>query len=149
MNLSLNELNTLAKRAARGAGYSWGLAEEAGKATRWLCSHGLDGIGQLSQLLESEMNIAPSTHRPEEAGDVWQATESLCPLVTGTYLCDSAKTLVQRTLEIRDIVAPSLLLPFVAMVAIQNRQSYSIKCDDVIAVTDGHSVVVELSLIHI
>ena len=33
MNLSLNEVDAMAKKAARGAGYSWGLAEEAGKAT--------------------------------------------------------------------------------------------------------------------
>ena len=36
MNVSMNEVESMAKTAARGAGYSWGLAEEAGKATRWL-----------------------------------------------------------------------------------------------------------------
>ena len=33
MNFSLNEMEAIAKRAARGAGYPWGLAEEASKAT--------------------------------------------------------------------------------------------------------------------
>ena len=33
MSLSLNEVESTAKKAARGAGYPWGLAEEAAKAT--------------------------------------------------------------------------------------------------------------------
>ena len=34
MTWSLNEIESLAKKAARGAGLDWGLAEEAGKTTR-------------------------------------------------------------------------------------------------------------------
>ena len=47
MNYSLNAVESTAKRAARGAGYPWGLAEEAGKATRWLSHQGLEGCGAL------------------------------------------------------------------------------------------------------
>ena len=36
MHASLNEIESLCKKAARGAGMSWGLAEEAGKAAKWL-----------------------------------------------------------------------------------------------------------------
>ncbi|MEL7259121.1 MAG: DUF3726 domain-containing protein, partial [Pseudomonadota bacterium] len=43
MSWSLNEVESLARKAARGAGYSWGLAEEAGKATRWTCAAGWPG----------------------------------------------------------------------------------------------------------
>ncbi|MEX5611478.1 DUF3726 domain-containing protein, partial [Pseudomonas protegens] len=32
MHASLNEIESLCKKAARGAGRAWGLAEEAGKA---------------------------------------------------------------------------------------------------------------------
>jgi hypothetical protein len=35
MMRSLNEIEAMAKRAVRGAGLAWGLAEEAGKALRW------------------------------------------------------------------------------------------------------------------
>ena len=41
MSYSLNEYEALALRAARGAGLSWGLAEEAGKAVKILSSLGL------------------------------------------------------------------------------------------------------------
>lgn len=51
MVLSLNEVQVTAKKAARGAGYPWGIAEEAGQAARWLCSHGLDGCAALAGVL--------------------------------------------------------------------------------------------------
>lgn len=35
--LSRNETESLCMKAARGAGFSWGMAEEAGFATGWLC----------------------------------------------------------------------------------------------------------------
>ena len=41
MYMSLNEIDVSVKRAARGVGMSWGLAEEAGKAARWLAARRL------------------------------------------------------------------------------------------------------------
>ena len=35
MSHSLGEVEALARKAARGGGYSWGMAEEAGFAVRW------------------------------------------------------------------------------------------------------------------
>ena len=51
MTWSLNEIESLAKNATRGAGRDWGLAEEAGKATRWLCAAGWPGADLLAELL--------------------------------------------------------------------------------------------------
>ena len=34
MSFSLNEIEAMGRRAARGAGLHWGIAEEAGKAVR-------------------------------------------------------------------------------------------------------------------
>ena len=50
--LSLSEIDALCKKAARGAGCPWGLSEEAGKAARWLASHGLPGPEALAALLD-------------------------------------------------------------------------------------------------
>ena len=36
IRLSLPEIDALCLKAARGAGYSWGVAEEASFAARWL-----------------------------------------------------------------------------------------------------------------
>ncbi len=54
MSWSLNEIEGLARKAARGSGLSWGLAEEAGKATRWLCAAGLPGADALAGLLTAQ-----------------------------------------------------------------------------------------------
>ncbi len=51
MICSLNEIEALARKAARGGGMSWGLAEEAGKAVRWLSDNGFPGPWLLSKLL--------------------------------------------------------------------------------------------------
>ena len=42
MTWSLNELEAEVKKAIKGAGLSWGLAEEGSKAVRWLAAHGAD-----------------------------------------------------------------------------------------------------------
>ena len=51
-NYSLAEIDALSRKACRGAGYSWGLAEDAGKAVRWLTAYGLPGAETLSELLQ-------------------------------------------------------------------------------------------------
>jgi hypothetical protein len=51
MTFSLNEVEAMGKRAARGAGRDWGIAEEAGKAARWLTARGLPGPELLAELL--------------------------------------------------------------------------------------------------
>ena len=63
MSFSLNEVGATAKRAARGAGYAWGLAEEASEATRWLCAQGLDGAAQLALLLEQGLAMTLDDHK--------------------------------------------------------------------------------------
>lgn len=41
--MTLAEIDTTVRKAIRGFGCPWGLAEEAGKSARWLASHGLPG----------------------------------------------------------------------------------------------------------
>lgn len=51
-NYSLSEIDSLAKKATRGAAYSWGMAEEVGKAVRWLSAYGFLGAEMLASHLE-------------------------------------------------------------------------------------------------
>ncbi|MDQ0469218.1 DUF3726 domain-containing protein [Labrys wisconsinensis] len=51
IELSLNEVEAQAMKAARGAGLPWGAAEEAGRAARWLAGHGFDWAPALLGLL--------------------------------------------------------------------------------------------------
>jgi len=145
MNLSLNELDSLSKRAVRGGGYSWGLAEEAGKAARWLCIHRLDAIGQLAALLDQSLAQPATDHRPVycDANLVWQSRKQLCPLATGASLSDNARKLKSRECELRNIVHPTVLLPFIANVAYLNDQTYTVVCNDLVAIVDNNCVDLE------
>lgn len=51
IDLSLNEVETIAARAARGAGLSWGGGEEVGKAARAMATAGADWDDLLLDLL--------------------------------------------------------------------------------------------------
>ena len=50
---TLSEIDTTSKRAVRGAGFSWGIAEEVGKNMRLLELFGLPGIKNLNQFLKN------------------------------------------------------------------------------------------------
>ena len=43
MNLTLAETESYLRKAARACGLDWGIAEEAGKAARWLAAFDLPG----------------------------------------------------------------------------------------------------------
>ena len=105
---SLNEIQSQTLKAARGAGWEWGLAEEWGYAARWLAARRLPIF--LAELLHQPAlppAAANNTLRPSEAGGF------LCPLRTGVYLSDNiARFAAGVTIE--NIRAPLWLLPFVA-----------------------------------
>jgi len=123
MSRSLNEVGALAKRAARGAGYSWGLAEEAGQATRWLCAQGLDGCKALARLLR-EVDGDPhggdphggdlAARAPRIEGRDWRGESWLCPLIAGAALSDRARMLEGGAVTLHAVAVPVLLLPFAA-----------------------------------
>lgn len=119
MSWSLNEIESLAKKAARGAGMSWGLAEEAGKATRWLCAAKLPGADLLAQLLTLNDGVAYGVLCPSDDQTVWHAKEGpLCPLITGAAVCDRAAGLAAgQVIELQRVSYPLLLVPFVAAAA--------------------------------
>lgn len=116
MSFSLNEVEALAKRATRGAGYTWGMAEEAGKATRWLCAHGVDGCAVLATLLEQP------------------ATSTFAAAVE---LSDTAHLLRDGPFSWNNIKQPAFLLPFAAMAARKTGQGVVILADNAVAALDG------------
>ncbi len=111
---SLNEIQIYGLRAARGAGMSWGLAEEAGSAARWLAARGLPGVPALAGLLTQNdgrpyQDLAP---RPAET---WRARSgALCPVCTGAAIADRLDALGENPLVLLDVSYPLLLLPFLA-----------------------------------
>ena len=107
MTWSLGETGALAVKATRGAGFSWGIAEDAGFAVTWLLERGMPGATALcsylgwhadQRYLQLESNIG-------------------CPLLTGAAISDGVIALPDAPddrVELGTIRVPLLLLPFVA-----------------------------------
>lgn len=92
MSWSVGEIAALSKKAARGAGLPWGLAEEAAWSVRWLCTHGLPGPEALALALTSK--------------------DGACPLATGAAMLDAGELALPTCLV--DVRAPLLILPFLS-----------------------------------
>ncbi len=139
MSYALNEVEALAKRAVRGAGMSWGTAEDAAKATRWLCRNGIDGAGVLSALLDHNRDKAEQDLRPAETSGTWRAVDAaqLCPLLAGAALSDCAAKLKDAAITMQRVSFPALLLPFMASAAAQLNCVLMLEGDLGSASTDG------------
>ncbi|MEM8793549.1 MAG: DUF3726 domain-containing protein [Pseudomonadota bacterium] len=113
VTVSFSEIDAMGRKAARGAGYAWGLAEEAGRAARWLSAHGLPGVVALARVLRESDG---RTGAPRLEAGVWQASGgALCPIQLGAALSDYAGGLVPGMREEAGAVrVPLLLLPFLA-----------------------------------
>ena len=137
MSFSFNEVEVTAKRAVRGAGYAWGLAEEAGRVTRWLCAQGLDGAAQLALLLEQRLAMTLDDHKTVTLNSEWAGNGVLCPLITGALLSDRSDMLQDGSISIRNLAVPALLLPFAACAACSQKSMVTLTTGAVSAVTDG------------
>ena len=94
----MGEIRSLAVKAARGAGFDWALAEEAGFAVEWLERNGLPGVAALSEYLSRREEGAFSAHY-------------VCPLTIGTLISDTQEW--QSRFPAR-CGQPLLLAPFLA-----------------------------------
>lgn len=91
MLCSLNEIEMQVRKAIRGAGYGWGLAEEAGKAARWLSCHGYAAVPAFLDLCTRFDRSAYEAIAPASPGELWTAPGGmLCPLIAGVTLRDFA-----------------------------------------------------------
>jgi hypothetical protein len=122
MNVSLNEIEVTSRRAAVGAGYPQGIAEDAGAALRWLCAAGLPGVEALLAALATpgepprtpERNDTIWTWRPATSGGRLSAL-LLGPSVA--ELVEAAPTASPGRIVAEGLVAPLLLLPHAARLA--------------------------------
>jgi hypothetical protein len=137
MSFSLNEVESMAKKGTRGAGYDWGPAEEAGRATRWLCARGVDGCAALAALL-TRVDGVPGARAAPVIGDTWAAQGGvLCPVAAGMALSDRASALAGTVIRLENVVQPMLVLPFVAHIARAASGPVRVTCEGPVAATDG------------
>lgn len=144
MAFSQNEIEAMGKRAARGAGLSWGLAEEAGKAARWLSSRGLPGPEELAEVLTRNDGKPYDELAPVSLDGVWCASSGrLCPLVTGAALCDRAgKIAAGVEIKLGPTAQPLLLAPFAAAAAKVTNTAIELSWGDTVIVftPDGYAI---------
>lgn len=130
MTWSLNELDVETKKAIRGAGLSWGVAEEGGKAVRWLAAHGVDPLPALADVLErhDRRERITSAFKMPETGR-WTADVPICPIALGVALCDHADRLATEGCVVGPVARPLLLAPFVAAAARILRRPLQLEAD--------------------
>ena len=119
MWVSLNEIESTALKASRGAGYHWGLAEEAGQAARWLAMRGLPWLKPLTAGVLRQMFRLESFDSAQQVGTSYGPTDSarrMGPISVLTALSDETLTLPQGSgeLSLRHLAAPVLVLPALA-----------------------------------
>ena len=119
---SLNEIQTQATKAARGVGLPWGVADEAGRAARWLEARGLAGLSALDGAFEGLATPGWRRCFPIPAGSIWRAASGeIDGLLAGMTLADRADRLLSLAgdddLVLVAVRWPLLAIPFLASVA--------------------------------
>ena len=111
---SLSEIETTAKRASRGAGYSWGIAEEVGKSIRLSELFGFPAIKHLNQYYQNkkkenfeEIKLINNINKSDGS--------SFCPIILGVNFIDQVKNVENlKSCLIEKLAYPLLLLPFLS-----------------------------------
>ncbi len=117
MICSLNEIQSAVLKATRGAGLSWGLAEEASRAARWLAARDLPGVPSLAGLLERIYAAGDADVAPVTEGNHWRpAGPWISGLHAGIAFADLAGEIDDDgELAVADVAEPLLFLPFAAL----------------------------------
>jgi len=111
---SLSEIETIAKRASKAAGYSWGESEEIGKCIRQLEMFGLPGIKHLNFYFKDKIK-----NNYEKLSLINQSNSSplspYCPIILGIGFLDQLKTLENyQKIYFSSIAYPMLFLSFLS-----------------------------------
>lgn len=111
---SLSEIDTTSKRASKAAGFSWGIAEEIGKAIRSLELFGLPGVINLNLYLKKIKKNHPEKLNKIDKENKPQNKE-LCPIYCGVAFLDQCKQLENLvSIKFYNVNYPLLILPFIS-----------------------------------
>lgn len=124
---TLAEIESYLRKASRSRGLDWGIAEEAGKAARWLAAFNLPGPETLLEHLQQLSGDEYRSMIPDCARDPWQAPGGLmCPIITGAALADrSAQMLDGRCFRLAATAYPLLLAATVGQAARCHRRVFT------------------------
>ena len=111
---SFSEIDVTSKRASRGVGFSWGVAEEIGKSVRSLELFGLPGIKTLNQYYNLKIK-----ERFEKLNLIKENNLSgkypYCPINLGINFLDQIKNIEKfKKITFNKLSFPLLILPFLS-----------------------------------
>ncbi len=117
--ITLAEAESYLRKVARACGLAWGIAEEAGKAARWLAAFGLPGPELMLAHLERIRGKPYRDFISDCAVDPWCAPGGLlCPVITGAALADRSAQMVEgRAFRLGATAYPLLLAATVGQAA--------------------------------
>tara|TARA_Y100000590_G_scaffold456419_1_gene606993 strand:+ start:224 stop:832 length:609 start_codon:yes stop_codon:yes gene_type:complete len=110
---SFSEIDTIAKRASKAVGFSWGIAEEVGKNIRILEMFGLPGLKNLNEYykalrVKKFQNI--SLIEKNNSSKI-----SYCPIISGVNFLDQVNTIEElNEIHFENFAFPVLFIPFLS-----------------------------------
>lgn len=117
MKRSLNEVEQTCRKAAKGCGLPWGIADEVGKAVRWLHMFGLDGCGCAARHLRELDHEGFVAGISGSGGDSrTRPGDLLSPMLAGPGFCDDLSGLDESPIECGPIAYPLLAAGFLGQV---------------------------------
>ena len=126
---SFSEIDTVVKRASKGVGFSWGVAEEVGKNIKLLEMFGLPGLKNLNDYFNSLkskkfQNLTfISNHN--------QSKIPYCPIISGISFLDQIDELKELiNIKIENMSYPILFLPFLSRASEVIGKKISFKFDE-------------------
>jgi len=110
---SFSEIETTVKRATKGVGFSWGVAEEMGKNIKLLEMFGLPGLKNVNHYFKiynkanfENINSISKLNNPKKI---------FCPINAGLNFFDQSHALSEFShLEINHVAFPLLFIPFLS-----------------------------------
>ncbi len=127
MELSLNEFQMLAIKAAHGVGLEWGVAEDAGYASRWLASHNFDAGASLCRVLSNFQKDEYFNLMPNVKGENWTAQSVASSLLAGVRISDRPSLIAGSVVTIKALDCPLFMYPFLAHAAYVSKCSLRIE----------------------
>ena len=124
-SFAVGEVEALVLKAYRGADFSWGMAQEAGRAAGWLAARKLPALDAFASLLRQTVDTPHDSLGPDIKSATWPQFWSspsgmLCPVIAGAMLSDMGSTITDKetVLTLESVVTPLILLPFAALLEI-------------------------------
>ncbi|MCR9140009.1 MAG: DUF3726 domain-containing protein [Alphaproteobacteria bacterium] len=147
-DFSIKELEMLCLKAARGAGYPWGLAEEAGFSAGWAAKRGVTDLADFAAHLQAVGMHGHEKMTPKQGEfDSQHHFGPMCPIIMGTYLSDRGRQIdLQRTVVVEELACPLYLLAFLASVSSATDDWIAVSAPTFNAVVSADGL--EISFVH-